>query len=117
MEGRKGERRSARTEGFVKRAFVICQKEAVESGFECNCLKSLFIPDDSPKFRRSGGGKGPDIGSANAGKAGGLRDGVGQPRGVKDVFSNRDRVNEVPLSKITPVIRRFATLAPRSGGA
>lgn len=34
-------------------------------------------------------------------------DGVGQTRRVKDVFSNRDRVNEEPLSKITPVIQRY----------
>lgn len=45
-----------------------------------------------------------EIGSS---KVGGF-DGVRQTRRVKDVFSNRDRVNEEPLSKITPVIQRYA---------
>lgn len=57
-------------------------------------------------------------------RAGGGGETWGRPtrpsrEGVKDVFSNRDRVNEVPLSKITPAIGRDSRgcpLGPGSGG-
>lgn len=86
-------------------SFIICQKGAVERVALGATIEVPIHPGTTQSFVEGRNRLGTS-------KEGGF-DSVRRTRSVKDVFSNRDRVNEEPLSEITPVIQRYSL---RPGG-